>query len=215
MPVIRKQLSSGELHPLRISFDSPSCLYPLKISAVSGKPSEVSLYILAAEALTDKFILNKELEKLEHLQEEWNGTMIGREAVNRRFERDERRMRLATTMYSLATSGDRSSEDSQSMSRDEIERLVEDGAADGKIEVPAQLPPCRQNCPFVVDHHARRGIAVEQLLRGGLLGRRGGIAVARGGAAPVIAGVRAGASSSIMETAMLTPPLLLHRVALK
>jgi hypothetical protein len=61
---IQKQLSSGELHPLLISFDTPKCIYPLRISAVSGKPSEVSLYVLSAEPLLDRFIFNTDLEKL-------------------------------------------------------------------------------------------------------------------------------------------------------
>ncbi len=56
---IQSQLSSGELHPLLISFDTPHAVFPLKISAVSGKASEVSLYILAKEPLLDPFILGK------------------------------------------------------------------------------------------------------------------------------------------------------------
>jgi hypothetical protein len=48
---IQSRLSSGELHPLLISFDTPTCVFPLKISAVGGKPSEVSLYLLSNEPL--------------------------------------------------------------------------------------------------------------------------------------------------------------------
>src|SRR5437868_6646933 len=52
---VQKQLSSGELHPLLISFDTPKCVFPLRISAVSGRPSEVSVYMLSAEPLLDPF----------------------------------------------------------------------------------------------------------------------------------------------------------------
>src|SRR5439155_11343282 len=56
--LIQRQLASGELHPLLISFDAPKCIFPLKISAVGGKPSEVSLYLLSAEPLLNKFIFD-------------------------------------------------------------------------------------------------------------------------------------------------------------
>ena len=68
---IQKQLASGELHPLLISFDAPKCIYPLRISAVSGKPSEVALYVLSAEPLLDEFILDKARQKLEGRRAEW------------------------------------------------------------------------------------------------------------------------------------------------
>src|SRR5581483_9900856 len=45
----RKQLANGELHPLVISFASEKCVFPLAISAVNGKLSEISLYLLSAE----------------------------------------------------------------------------------------------------------------------------------------------------------------------
>jgi len=38
--VLEKQLSGGELHPLLISFGTPVCIFPLRISAVGGKRSE-------------------------------------------------------------------------------------------------------------------------------------------------------------------------------
>ncbi len=45
-------LRSGELHPLKISFDTPNCIFPLKISSANGKASEVLLYVLSAEPFT-------------------------------------------------------------------------------------------------------------------------------------------------------------------
>jgi hypothetical protein len=45
------KLASGELNPLQLSFASDRCVFPLKISSINGKPSEVSLYVLAADPL--------------------------------------------------------------------------------------------------------------------------------------------------------------------
>ena len=59
---LQKQLSRGELHPLLISFDTPRCIFPLRISAVGGKPSEVSVYVLSAEALLEKTVCDKAVE---------------------------------------------------------------------------------------------------------------------------------------------------------
>jgi hypothetical protein len=130
---IRKQLSSGELHPLRISFDSPNCIYPLKISAVSGKPSEISLYVLSAEALLDKFILQKELEEPQQREVEWKRTAKEQEARSRRSLQETQRMRLVTTMYSLASSDDKARRVAQDLSAKELEAL-------GKDTLPDTLP---------------------------------------------------------------------------
>jgi hypothetical protein len=45
-------LRTGELHPIKISFDTPGCIFPLKVSAVNGRASEVLLYVLSSEPLT-------------------------------------------------------------------------------------------------------------------------------------------------------------------
>src|SRR6516162_5928493 len=41
---VPEQLANGELHPLHLSFESEKCVFPLKISSVNGKPSEVQIY---------------------------------------------------------------------------------------------------------------------------------------------------------------------------
>ncbi len=69
---VRKKLSSGELHPLLISFDTPKCIYPLKISAVGGNPSEVSLYVLSAEPLLETFTFDQACGKLARSCAEWD-----------------------------------------------------------------------------------------------------------------------------------------------
>lgn len=58
-PSTRKKLASGELHPLVISFPSEKCVFPLAISAVNGKPSEISLYVISSEPLTSRVIFDK------------------------------------------------------------------------------------------------------------------------------------------------------------
>jgi hypothetical protein len=49
-----KKLASGELNPLQISFASDRCIFPLKISSINGKPSEVQVYVLGQEPLLDQ-----------------------------------------------------------------------------------------------------------------------------------------------------------------
>ncbi|PYK96110.1 MAG: hypothetical protein DME19_20795, partial [Verrucomicrobia bacterium] len=83
---IQRKLSSGELHPLLISFDTPKCVFPLRISAVNGKPSEVSLYVLSTEPLLNRFILNKRLELLTQRRAEWERKKSEREKETLRKE---------------------------------------------------------------------------------------------------------------------------------
>jgi HEAT repeat protein len=67
----RKELASGELHPLVISFPSDKCVFPLAISAVNCKPSEVSLYVLSAEPLMSRAIFEKKFEAYRRERAEW------------------------------------------------------------------------------------------------------------------------------------------------
>jgi HEAT repeat protein len=60
---VSAKLARGELHPLQISFDTPRCIFPLKISAVNGHPSEISLYVLAREPLMEKSLFAQDVEK--------------------------------------------------------------------------------------------------------------------------------------------------------
>ena len=60
---VRAKLAQGELHPLQISFDTPRCIFPLKISAVNGHPSEISLYVLSQEPLLEKSVFAYEVEQ--------------------------------------------------------------------------------------------------------------------------------------------------------
>jgi hypothetical protein len=58
------KLASGELNPLQISFASDKCVFPLKISSVSGKPSEVQVYVLSPEPLLERTMLEKKLPEI-------------------------------------------------------------------------------------------------------------------------------------------------------
>jgi hypothetical protein len=59
---VHAKLARGELHPLQISFDTPRCIFPLKISTVNGHPSEISLYVLAREPLLEKSMFAQDVE---------------------------------------------------------------------------------------------------------------------------------------------------------
>lgn len=60
------ELASGELNPLQISFASDRCMFPLKISSVNGKPSEVQVYVLSPEPLLEREMLKNRLPSLYH-----------------------------------------------------------------------------------------------------------------------------------------------------
>jgi len=47
----RELLRKGELHPLKITFDSPQCVYPLKISSVNKGFSDVDIYVFGTDRL--------------------------------------------------------------------------------------------------------------------------------------------------------------------
>src|SRR5207247_5102601 len=100
--VFEKQLSSGELHPILISFDTPRCIFPLKISAVGGKMSEVSLYVLSAEPLANQFILDKQWEKIHQERIQWEKGVQQRSEMGRKAAQNTRSLGLAWLMYSLA-----------------------------------------------------------------------------------------------------------------
>lgn len=56
-----QQLASGELHPLQISFASERCVFPLKISSLNSKPSEVQLYLLSPEPRLERTLFEENL----------------------------------------------------------------------------------------------------------------------------------------------------------
>jgi HEAT repeat protein len=66
---IRKELANGELHPISISFPSEKCVFPLAISSVNGKASEISLYVLSANPLASRVVLERKLQVLQSEKE--------------------------------------------------------------------------------------------------------------------------------------------------
>ncbi|HTB82036.1 MAG TPA: DUF2330 domain-containing protein [Candidatus Sulfotelmatobacter sp.] len=58
---ISGELAAGELNPLQISFASDRCVFPLKISSVNGRPSEVQVYVLSPEPLLEQAMLEQKL----------------------------------------------------------------------------------------------------------------------------------------------------------
>jgi len=126
---IQSQLASGELHPLLISFDTPKCVFPLKISAVGKKPSEVSLYVLSAEPLLDRFIFDHALEQLDKHLMQWR-----QERERMRPQREKhletclqnlRSLQLAYQMYSLAPRGANTGRPTRDWTLEDLARFVE------------------------------------------------------------------------------------------
>jgi hypothetical protein len=95
---VRKQLSSGELHPLLISFDTATCIYPLKISAVGGKPSEVSLYVLSGEPLLESFTFGQACAKLAGSYAEWEQQRPQRLGASTKAMQESRQITLTVMM---------------------------------------------------------------------------------------------------------------------
>jgi HEAT repeat protein len=66
------KLASGELNPLQIGFASDRCVYPLKISSINGKPSEVQVYVLSPEPLVERTMFEKKFPEVHRLALEHN-----------------------------------------------------------------------------------------------------------------------------------------------
>jgi HEAT repeat protein len=98
---VKSRLASGELHPLRISFDTPKAVFPLRISAINGKPSEVSLYVLSPEPLLEKFIFGKACEKLNQRHVEWENQKPQNVKARETSMQNLRSLQLAFQMYAL------------------------------------------------------------------------------------------------------------------
>jgi HEAT repeat protein len=67
---IREQLAKGELHPLRISFESDECVFPLRISSLNNRPSEVQIYTLSSEPLVEPGMFERKLRELQAKNEQ-------------------------------------------------------------------------------------------------------------------------------------------------
>ena len=127
---VRKKLSSGELHPLLISFDTATCIYPLKISAVGGKPSEVSLYVLSGEPLLEPFTFGQACAKLARSYDEWVQQRPQRLGGRARAMQETRQIML-TSMMTAPRDRDRSPESPsrpRNWSKEDLEALARESA---------------------------------------------------------------------------------------
>lgn len=133
---VQRQLSSGELHPLLISFDTPKCIYPLRISAIGGKPSEVSLYVLSAKPLLNQFVFDKRRVKVHQRALEWERKAKDRNSAAVRSWQNSRSLALAYQMYANQPS-DPSSRPARDWSIEDLEAIRNEEAgplADAVIE---------------------------------------------------------------------------------
>src|SRR3989442_10014787 len=91
-PVTRKELASGELHPIIISFPSEKCIFPLAISSVNGTPSEISLYVLSSEPLVSPVVFESRLKVYKSEKDKWikrrGDRKRSREGMSARIPRD-------------------------------------------------------------------------------------------------------------------------------
>jgi len=62
---------SGELPPLIISFSSAKCVFPLALSAVTAKKSEVRVFVLSNEPVMGRAIFEKQFQACCREQTEW------------------------------------------------------------------------------------------------------------------------------------------------
>ncbi len=56
----RHKLAQGELHPLHVRFETPQCVFPLRISSVNGRPSDVQVYVISTERLIERRMWEKQ-----------------------------------------------------------------------------------------------------------------------------------------------------------
>jgi HEAT repeat protein len=149
--VLEHQLSTGELHPLLISLDTPRCIFPLKISSITGKPSEISLYVLSADALLEKSAFDQALAQLHQRRLEWAQTREQNKAARanngRTSMRNHQALRLAFQMYSMNPgrgSHDWTSQDLIAMSEEGLPPVPSESLEDSFYALPHELLQCFQ-----------------------------------------------------------------------
>jgi hypothetical protein len=121
---IKTELASGELHPLLISFDTPQCIFPLKISSVAGKASQVSLYVISEKALINGFVFEANRKELEKEYQDWENGRSG--APLRELQMIEN-MRVMDLQWRLYRGGD-----SQRTPLEELQAIAREGMPPSK-----------------------------------------------------------------------------------
>src|SRR5207249_2086215 len=108
------------------------CIFPLRISAVAGKPSEVSLYVMSAEPLLNKFIFDGRVSKWRQEKIEYDSKAEQRRQNARSSMRNIRRLDLAWRMYALPAPAERGARMSRDWSLEDLDAL----AAEGELAEP-------------------------------------------------------------------------------
>jgi len=90
---VAEKLSQGELHPLRLSFASDRCVFPLRISSLNGQPSEVQVYVLSKEPLVEERLFEENMAE----NYRWRSNMVATLEASR--------ARMAARRASLAGRG--------------------------------------------------------------------------------------------------------------
>jgi HEAT repeat protein len=119
---VQHKLASGELHPLFISFDSAKCVFPLKISSVAGKPSEVSLYVLSEKPLLNQLMFDEATQKLEKERAAWETQKPDRTSNALRSIENMRVMQLRSLLNSEGIAARSSLEELQATVRESAPR---------------------------------------------------------------------------------------------
>jgi Uncharacterized protein conserved in bacteria (DUF2330) len=133
---LQTKLSSGELHPLLISFDTSRAVFPLKISAVGGKPSEVSVYVIAAEPLLNRFIYKQSVEMLGKQYNQWEAEKSVRQEQRLKTRRNMSALRIPFFLDSFYSKDPRDSirESKRDYTREDILAL----AREEEIAMPTE-----------------------------------------------------------------------------
>ena len=121
---IQKQLGSGELHPLLISFDTTRCIYPLRISALAGKSSEVSLYVLSAQPLLNEFIFDKSAAQAQRRRHELGQTLKNRGSSVEWSAQELQILRYASMMRALIPPGEKANTTARDWSDRDLDALA-------------------------------------------------------------------------------------------
>ena len=165
--ILKRQLSAGELHPLLISFDSPRCVFPLKISSINGKPAEISLYVLSSEALLERSSFDQALRRLHAKHVEWDESRRKDRAERIKNGRicmlNSRSLALSWQLYALTPGRQRdwTLEDLTAMSEEGLPpmpaELLDDDSfwGDSFLGLPYELLNCLQVTPGKMPQSAK------------------------------------------------------------
>ncbi len=134
--ILQRKLSSGELHPVLISFDTPTCVFPLKISAAGGKPSEVSLYVLSPDALLSPFMLDEALSKIDRERAKQERLKPERDRRRETSIRHLQALRFGAQMSSLDARRGATAQTERDWS---VEDLIAMAKEDKSVSVSAEL----------------------------------------------------------------------------